>query len=534
MQHYRAVLAMGAVILPFSACKSSSDQWNLQLFPHVAENQLPFESADTFRIVLERNNDEEEVYEFDAAETVQLEGADALDNTPIRVDILEGDTVIATGRTAPLTQDDGNQEVGILVANTESVAFLSELENGIQASTLTSLGNGRFLSTGGLNMLGMLRDGEARDEIRWLELGTVDPEQAPSFTDIGTMPPYVTEAGESRTGRHAHTATVLSAPAELEGHVLVAGGTNTLMETPGVTASAFIVDPSTGEATKIDEEDDLRDPRMGHLAVANSNGDVIFFGGWTYDEDPLVLAPAQTMEVFVPTERRFRRGKLRDVRLAGRYGYGFAASIPTVGIVHCGGVVSTQDGGWRSVNDCVLIDLGLTVEAIEPLPLPLAHASMIALPNRQLLVTGGLEVSTSQPDDEAVLANKKAYLYDHDTNTWTEAGQMKRGRNRHQSALLPDGRVLIIGGRSAGLGFDEHNSADFEDCLEIYDPATDPIDPFVLLDGCSQSTGNGQALSEAASNPAVVNDPDFGVLMVGGLGNNGSSKAVNLWVSAAP
>jgi len=274
---------------------------------------------------------------------------------------------------------------------------------------------------------------------------------------------------------------------------------------------------------------------MGHLAVANSNGDVILFGGWTYHESPQTITALSSMEVFDPTERKFRRGKLRDIRLAGRYGYGFAASIPTVGIVHCGGVDSATDSvDWWSVNDCVLIDLGLTVEAIEPLPVPLAHASMIALPNRQLLVTGGLEVSTGQPDDEAVLASKKAYLYDHDTDTWTEAGQMKRGRNRHQSALLPDGRVLIIGGRSAGIGFNEHTSEDFEDCLEIYDPVTDPIDPFVLLDGCSQSTGNGQALSEAASNPAVAIDPDFGVLMVGGFGNNGSSKAVNLWVSAAP
>ena len=343
MQHYRAVLAMGAVILPLSACKSSSDQWNLQLFPLVTENQLPFENADTFRIVLERNNGGEEVYEFDAAESVQLEGANALNNTPIRVDILQGDAVAATGRTAPLTQRMGDQELGILVTNTESVAFLEGLGKGLYQPTLTALGDGRFLSTGGLNMLGLLDDGEVNDEIRLLDLGTLGPNAVPQLETIGTLPPYTTQGGETRTGRHAHTASLLTQPEELAGLVLIAGGTGTLMEGSGVTDSAFLLDPETGETSDLPEDGGLREFREDHIAVSNSNGDVVVFGGWTYNEDTSIVLPTATIEFFDADEQRFRQVKPRTTTTTARLGYGFAASMPTLGVLHCGGVGATGE-----------------------------------------------------------------------------------------------------------------------------------------------------------------------------------------------
>ena len=56
-------------------------------------------------------------------------------------------------------------------------------------------------------------------------------------------------------------------------------------------------------------------------------------------------------------------------------------------------------------------------------------------------------------------------LYDPDSGTWTSAGKMVTPSRNHAATLLPDGKVLVVG------GFDVGNDNGF-DSAELYDPAT--------------------------------------------------------------
>jgi N-acetylneuraminic acid mutarotase len=87
------------------------------------------------------------------------------------------------------------------------------------------------------------------------------------------------------------------------------------------------------------------------------------------------------------------------------------------------------------------------------------------LPNGKVLVVGGL----SAPFPSSSLAS--AELYDPTTNAWTPAARMSAGRSRHTATLLPDGRVLVVGGlsvtlRDGGVFPNQPVSA------EIYNPLT--------------------------------------------------------------
>ena len=59
------------------------------------------------------------------------------------------------------------------------------------------------------------------------------------------------------------------------------------------------------------------------------------------------------------------------------------------------------------------------------------------LPEGKVLIIGGLCMFAS------------AELYDIATNTWMSVGPMTAGRHAHAATLLPFGRVLITGGVSA-------------------------------------------------------------------------------------
>ena len=115
------------------------------------------------------------------------------------------------------------------------------------------------------------------------------------------------------------------------------------------------------------------------------------------------------------------------------------------------------------------------------------------LPNGKVLVTGGLNISANQNganscdvatimfrrrdrvsylnSKEKVLVDAKentssvintAELYDPSTGTWTTTGSMTFGRAGHTASVLPDGRVLVVGGV---YGWSLQSA-------ELYDPST--------------------------------------------------------------
>ena len=83
---------------------------------------------------------------------------------------------------------------------------------------------------------------------------------------------------------------------------------------------------------------------------------------------------------------------------------------------------------------------------------------MILLPNGKVLVAGGY-ADNSGPTPPLTSAE----LYDPQTNTWTNGGDMSDGRTDTTATLLPSGKVLVAGGYHSDHAL---KSAD------LYDPAT--------------------------------------------------------------
>lgn len=68
------------------------------------------------------------------------------------------------------------------------------------------------------------------------------------------------------------------------------------------------------------------------------------------------------------------------------------------------------------------------------------HTATILLDGR-VLITGGF-----RPEGESEISISSAEIYDPEENTFTSTGDMMEARRGHSATLLPNGRVLIVGG----------------------------------------------------------------------------------------
>jgi len=92
---------------------------------------------------------------------------------------------------------------------------------------------------------------------------------------------------------------------------------------------------------------------------------------------------------------------------------------------------------------------------------PRAHSAAVLLNDGKVLLIGG----DGAHEDERL---SSAELYDPATGRFTATGDLHVPREMHTAVLLKDGRVLVVGGSSAGSYPNSH----IEASAEIYDPAT--------------------------------------------------------------
>jgi hypothetical protein len=130
------------------------------------------------------------------------------------------------------------------------------------------------------------------------------------------------------------------------------------------------------------------------------------------------------------------------------------------------------------------------------------HSQVYLLPDGRILVVGGTD--TTGVDGAASIFYETAEIYDPATGTWTATGSLTTGgRVLHTATALPDGRILITGGwnGSAALSF-----------AEIYDPAT----------GAFSATGS---MTTARANHRQRILFDGRVLITGGFDSSGTPIA---------
>jgi len=289
-----------------------------------------------------------------------------------------------------------------------------------------------------------------------------------SFRSTGAM---------QETRRWESTATLLP-----NGKVLIAGGISCFKGPNCLLASAEIYEPAEGKFILTGA---MTTPRVGHVAVLLANGKVLIAGGISNgvcltsseEYDPATGTFTASGEMSKP--REFATATLlpdgKVLIAGGGDGSGYFASAelydPLTGKFTATG--SMVKGRWSHTatllpNGKVLITGGVgsggvngyhnSAELYDPATGTFTNTGAMAtartwhtatlLANGQVLIVGGLNT----PGLGHAVAYSTAELYDPSTGSFDRAGAMTRARSEHSATLLPNGKVLVVGGDIPGEG----------------------------------------------------------------------------------
>ena len=251
-------------------------------------------------------------------------------------------------------------------------------------------------------------------------------------------------AGSLATRRFYHTATLLQT-----GKVLVVGGTVGF----SVFASAELYDPAANGGTGAwTTTGSLVTGRWQYTATLLLNGKVLVVGGnGSLGGSTGALASA---ELYDPAANSgVGAWTLTGSLSVGRIGH-TATLLPTGKVLVVGGasglasaeLYDPATGAWTPIGSRLSIG-------------HVGHTATL-LPNGKVLVVGNY--------DSTVGFLGSAELYDPLANggvgTWTQTGSVVAARSLHTATLLPNGKVLVVGGQGDATG-------NIQDSAGLYDPA---------------------------------------------------------------
>jgi len=205
--------------------------------------------------------------------------------------------------------------------------------------------------------------------------------------------------------------------------------------------------PKRNTIGQITATNSMNVPRSGHTATLLRDGTVLIAGGMLRNGDF-----SSTAETFAPKANQFTpTGKM----LLGRVGAA-AALLPS------GKVLIV--GGWYETDEAEIYDPATrSFTATAKMSERRARPTATVLRDGTVLITGG------ERDGSTLEATNSAEVYDEHTGKFTRVGSMQVGRAVHTATLLPDGRVLVVGGGTARRRVT--NTA------EIYDARTRAFSP---------------------------------------------------------
>lgn len=339
-----------------------------------------------------------------------------------------------------------------------------------------------------------------------------------------------TATGSLAIARTLHSATLLA-----DGRVLVTGGQT--VSAPFVThASCEVFDPATGLWSATGS---MATGRENHAAVRLPNGKILIVGGYSIEQQ----ARLRSAELFDPTSGTWssagnmtvaRDNPVAAVLADGTVlvsggsttGTGLDASSasevynPATGLWTAVGsmtVARAAHSGMVLANGKVLLSGGATgsfttpqlhasaevydpvartFAAVAPLATARGYHKSALLQNGKVLIVGGSDLTST--------AFATAALYDVASNAWTSTATMSTARVSHTATVLANGRVLVAGGLGNGSGV--------LPSAEVYDPA-------------AAAWVAAPPMRTARANHTAVLLPNGKVLVVGGQGAGAATSA---------
>ena len=158
-------------------------------------------------------------------------------------------------------------------------------------------------------------------------------------------------------------------------------------------------------------------------------------------------------------------------------------------------VGGVKSGGAGTAAADLFDPVAATWTSVAPMNVMRSSHAATLLADGRVLVTGGSTVSATAA--KGYVNNASAEIYDPVANTWTATPTMSVARSHHTATLLPDGKVLLVGGENALYLV--------EPTAEIYDPVAN-----------TWSAPRAQPIAERSQHTATLL-PSGLVLIAGGF-----------------
>ena len=283
----------------------------------------------------------------------------------------------------------------------------------------TRLQDGRVLVVGGTN------DPAGNQVGPWLNSAEIYNRTTNTWTTVASM----------ASVRSAHTATLLA-----NGKVLVVGGTNGTSTSLG---TGELYDPASNTWTTINGFGS----RSAHTATLLADGRVLVVGGCG---NPCPLADAV---IYNPTTGATTTAASLP---GGSERFRHTASLMPNGQV----VVTGGYGATPQLRDTVVYDPSTnTWTTVNPMAYSRESHSAVLLPNGKFMVAGGYANVNG-----TIGATNTIELIENANLSWGAGGGLAQARGSFTATLLPNGKVLAVGGHTSAARATSAGS------VESYDP----------------------------------------------------------------